>query len=58
MNSEQEITVSTIVSEEYWGEIYEEDEEESKIWDVTVGDGLEEDSVGFSNEDMGETKSE
>jgi hypothetical protein len=44
MNSEQEITVSTIVSEEYWGEIYEEDEEESKIWDVTVGDGLDDET--------------
>jgi hypothetical protein len=41
MNSEEEITVSTIVSEEYWGEIYEEDEEEMKIWDTTVGDGLD-----------------
>jgi hypothetical protein len=44
MNSEQEITVSTIVSEEYWGEIYEEDVEESKIWDVTVGDGLDDET--------------
>jgi hypothetical protein len=44
MNSEQEITVSTIVSEEYWGEIYEEDEEEYKIWDVTVGDGLDDET--------------
>jgi hypothetical protein len=38
MNSEEEITVSTIVSEEYWGEIYEEDEEEMKIWDTTLND--------------------
>ena len=44
MNSEQEITVSTIVSEEYWGEIYEEDEEESKIWDTTLGDGLDDET--------------
>ena len=41
MNSEQEISVSTIVCEEYWGEINEDDEDDTEIWDVTVGDGLE-----------------
>jgi len=49
MNSEEEITVSTIVSEEYWGEIYEEDEEEMKIWDTTVGDGLDIESNSDTN---------
>lgn len=53
MNSEQEITVSTIVSEEYWGEIYEEDEEESKIWDVTVGDGLDDIDESIKDETNG-----
>ena len=41
MNSEEEITVSTIVIRKYWGEIYEEDEEDMKIWDTTLGDGLD-----------------
>ena len=41
MNSEQEISVSTIVCEEYWGEINEDGEDDTEIWDVTVGDGLE-----------------
>lgn len=53
MNSEQEITVSTIVSEEYWGEIYEEDEEESKILDVTVGDGLDDTNESKKDETNG-----
>ena len=41
MNSEEEITVSTIVIGKYWGEIVEEDEEDMKIWDTTLGDGLD-----------------
>lgn len=41
MNSEEEITVSTIVIRKYWGEIVEEDEEDMKIWDTTLGDGLD-----------------
>jgi hypothetical protein len=53
MNSEQEITVSTIVSEEYWGKIYEEDEEESKILDVTVGDGLDDTDESKKDETNG-----
>jgi len=39
-NSEQELTVYTIVSEEYWGEVYEEDENEPEI-----------DSAGFTIDD-------
>jgi hypothetical protein len=41
INSEEEITVSTIVIGKYWGEIYEEEEEDMKIWDTTLGDGLD-----------------
>jgi hypothetical protein len=40
-NGEKEISVSTIVSEEYWGEIYEEDEDE-EIPSETDSEGGEE----------------
>ena len=28
----------------YWGEIYEEEEEDMKIWDTTLGDGLDDET--------------